>query len=58
MAHLQIKQTRKEGRTFIRIECTPKSPETRTLLREFKAGVKELEKKWKASVRAREKLKE
>jgi hypothetical protein len=57
MAHLQIKQTLKEGRTFIRIECTPKSPETRALLREFKAGVKDLEKKWKASVKARQSLK-
>jgi hypothetical protein len=54
---MRIFQRRKQGRTFIRIEATPKSPETRALLREFKAEVKRLEKKWKAIVRARNKRK-
>jgi hypothetical protein len=45
----------RQGRTFIRIEATPKSRETRALLREFRAGVSQLERKWKAIVRARKK---
>ena len=57
MAHLTINQRVVKGRTYIRIAGTPKSPETRALLREFKAGVSQLEKKWKAVVKAREKQK-
>jgi len=55
MAKIIITKEKKDGRTYIRIECTPKSPETRALLREFNAEVSQLEKKWKAVVKAREK---
>ncbi len=47
-----IRRTRIEGRTHIEISATPKTPETRALLRDFQAGVRELEKKWKAIARA------
>ena len=52
-----IKQKRVKGRTHIQISATPKTAEARALLREFKSGVSQLEKKWKAIVRARDKLK-
>ncbi len=47
-----LKQTKLEGRTRIEVSATPKTKETRALLREFQAGARELEKKWKAIVRA------
>jgi hypothetical protein len=50
-----IKQKRLKGRHHIQVSATPKTPESRALLREFKAGLSKLEKKWKAIVRAREK---
>ena len=43
-----IVRMQKQGRTHILLSMTPKSPETSALLREFKAGVTQLEKKWKA----------
>ena len=52
-----IKQKRIKGRTHIQVSATPKTPEARALLREFKTGLGKLEKKWKALVRAREKAK-
>ena len=33
----------------MRVEVTPKSAETRKLLRQFQAGVREFEKNWKAT---------
>jgi hypothetical protein len=38
-----------KGRTFIRVAVTPKSAETRALLRRFQDEVKNFEKKWKAT---------
>jgi hypothetical protein len=49
MADIQIHKQIKQGRTFIRVEVTPKSTETRKLLRQFQAGVREFEKHWKAT---------
>ena len=55
--NISIKQTRVKGRTHIRVSATPKNPETRALLQEFKTGVRQLEKKWKAIAKARAKPK-
>jgi hypothetical protein len=55
MGMMKINKTLRNGRTRIQISCTPVSPETRALLREFKAEVTKLEKKWKAAVAARKK---
>jgi hypothetical protein len=49
-----IKQKRAKGRHHIQVSATPKTPESRALLQEFKKGLSKLEKKWKAIVRARE----
>ncbi|MBV8699369.1 hypothetical protein [Bradyrhizobium sp.] len=49
MADIQIYRQIKKGRTFLRVEVTPKSAETRKLLRQFQAGVREFEKNWKAT---------
>jgi len=58
MAHLQIKPRKtKTGRHVIHIGATPKSPETRAMLREFYTGLKAFEKKWKAHVAAQKKRK-
>jgi hypothetical protein len=46
---IQVVQTQKAGRTFIFFEATPKSPETRALLAQFKKGVRTVEKRWKAA---------
>jgi hypothetical protein len=46
---IQVVQTQKQGRTFILFEATPKSPETRALLAQFKKGVRTVEKRWKAA---------
>ena len=53
MANFQSFKRITNGRTHIRIEVTPKSPEGRTMLRQFEAGVKEFEKKWKATAAAK-----
>jgi hypothetical protein len=53
MAYIQVFKRVSKGRTFIRVEVTPKSAEGRALLREFQAGVKEFEKKWKATKAAK-----
>ena len=45
---IKVTQTTKKGRTRIQFAATPKSPQTRALLAQFKKGVKALEKKWKA----------
>ena len=50
-----IKQKRIKGRTHIQVSATPKTPQSRALLAEFKTGLAKLEKKWKAIVKAREK---
>lgn len=51
---IQVVQTQKQGRTFIFFEATPKSPETRALLAQFKKGVRTVEKRWKlAAARAK-----
>jgi hypothetical protein len=55
MGHLQIHQTVRKGRTYIRIAATARSPKTRMLLRKFKAGLKDIEKRWKAAVAASKK---
>lgn len=49
MADIQVFKQIKKGRTFIRVEVTPKSTETRKLLRQFQAGVREFEKDWKST---------
>ena len=49
MANIQVFKRLTKGRTQIRVAVTPKSPETRALLRKFQAGVKEFEKSWKAT---------
>jgi len=54
MAYIQVnKKLSTTGRTYIRVAVTPKSAEGRTLLRQFEAGVKEFEKKWKATAAAK-----
>jgi len=52
---IQVTQTTRGGRTYIRIAATPKSPKTRALLQQFKKGVRGIEKKWKAHARAAKK---
>ncbi len=52
---IQINQSTKRGRTFIRIAATPKSPQTRALLAQFKKGVRSIEKRWKAHAKAAKK---
>ncbi|WP_426423227.1 hypothetical protein [Bradyrhizobium genosp. A] len=49
MADIKVYKRVNRGRTFIRVAVTPKSTETRKLLRQFQAGVKEFEKDWKAT---------
>jgi hypothetical protein len=49
MASVRIFKKVSKGRTFIRVAVTPKSAETRALLRRFQTEVKEFEKKWKAT---------
>jgi hypothetical protein len=49
MADIQVFKRVSKGRTFFRVAVTPKSAETRTLLRRFQAGVREFEKNWKAT---------
>jgi hypothetical protein len=53
MANIQTYKRISRGRTHIRVEVTPKSPEGKALLRQFEAGVKAFEKKWKATVAAK-----
>ncbi len=55
MANFTLNKRVRKGRHFVNVAATPKSPETRALLREFKAGVTQLEKNWKAVVAARKK---
>ena len=52
---IQVSQRTRKGRTYIRIAATPKSPQTRALLAQFKKGVKAIEKKWKAHAAAAKK---
>ena len=52
---VQVSQTTKKGRTTIRFAATPKSPQTRALLAQFRKGVKAIEKKWKAHAAATKK---
>ena len=49
---IQVSQSTRGGRHFIRIAATPKSPRTRALIVQFKKGVRGLEKKWKAHAAA------
>lgn len=49
MADIKVHKRVNKGRTFIRVAVTPKSTETRRLLREFQAGVRAFEKDWKAT---------
>jgi hypothetical protein len=55
VANLQVSQTQRSGRTYIRIAATPKSPGTKALLAQFKKGVRAIEKKWRATVAANKK---
>lgn len=50
---IHVVQSTKQGRTYIVFAATPKSPETRALLAQFKKGVRTVEKRWKAAARAR-----
>ena len=52
---IKVTQTTTKGRTTIRIAATPKSPQTRALLAQFKKGVRAIEKKWKAHAAAAKK---
>ena len=52
---IQVTQTTRKGRTYIRIAATPKSPQTRALLQQFKKGVRAIEKRWKAHAAAAKK---
>lgn len=52
---IQVSQSTRKGRTTIRIAATPKSPQTRALLAQFKKGVKAIEKRWKAHAAAAKK---
>jgi hypothetical protein len=49
MADIQVFKQVNKGRTSFRVAVTPKSAETRKLLRQFQAGVREFEKNWKAT---------
>ena len=49
-----IRRRRVEGRTFIEVEATPQTAEARALLREFQAGLRDLETRWRGMVRAYE----
>jgi hypothetical protein len=54
MAYIQVnKKVSTTGRTYIRVAVTPKSAEGKTMLRLFEAGVRDFEKKWKATAAAR-----
>jgi hypothetical protein len=55
MANLQVRQSVRTGRTFIRISATPKSQKTRRLLSRFRKEVQAFEKRWKAAARAMQK---
>ena len=55
MANIQINKKVSKGRTFIQVAATPKSPETRALLKKFQAGVSAFQKKWKAIAKAKAK---
>jgi hypothetical protein len=52
---IQVTQCTRKGRTTIRIAATPRSPQTRALLAQFRKGVKAIEKKWKAHAAAAKK---
>jgi len=51
MANVRVHQKQSRGRTFIRIEATPKSAQTRALLQRFKREVGAFHKKWKAAAK-------
>ena len=54
MAYIQVnKKVSTTGRTHIKVSVTPKSAEGKALLRAFAAGVKDFEKKWKATPAAK-----
>ena len=55
MANLTIERAKTRGRHHIIIHGTPKSAETRALMRQFHEGVNKVEKKWRAVVAARAK---
>lgn len=52
---IQVSQVQRRGRTFIRISATPKSSKTRSLLAQFRKGVRAFEKRWKAAAAAAKK---
>jgi hypothetical protein len=52
---IKVSQSTTKGRTTIRFAATPKSPQTRALLAQFRKGVKAIEKKWKAHAAAAKK---
>jgi hypothetical protein len=49
MADIRVLKQVNKGRTSIRVAVTPKSAETRKLLRQFQAEVREFEKNWKGT---------
>ena len=54
MAYIQVnKKVSTTGRHYIRVSVTPKSAEGKSMLRAFEAGVKDFEKRWKATAAAK-----
>jgi len=54
MAYIQVnKKVSTTGRTHIRVSVTPKSAQGKELLRAFEAGVRDFEKRWKATPAAK-----
>ena len=54
MAYIQVnKKVSTTGRTYIRVAVTPKSAQGKAMLRAFEAGVRDFEKRWKASPAAK-----
>ena len=50
MAYIQDnKKVSTTGRTHIKVSVTPKSAQGKALLRAFESGVKDFEKRWKAT---------
>lgn len=54
MAYIQVnKKVSTTGRTHIRVSVTPKSAQGKQMLRAFEAGVRDFEKRWKATPAAK-----
>jgi hypothetical protein len=54
MAYIRVnKKISTTGRTYIQVSVTPKSAEGKSMLRQFEAGVRDFEKRWKATAAAK-----